>query len=556
MGQRRRTARLGPAVLLGVLLVVFAVRLVDAARLDAFTIDEPNYVGTGLYLWQSGDYHYVRSLRFHPPGVFHLASLPLLAFDLGDVPVGPDLGQRLLHGDELPVPRLRLASRLPFVALACWGAFLCFAWAREVAGDTAGLLAAFLYTASPSLLAHGHLAHSDIAITVLFLQTLYAFWRWLRRPTTLRLVACGVSLGLAMLAKLTSILLPGILALTLALALWPRRAGHPGLPAPLPEAGADEPAGAALRLRVATRAGAVLGACALGVLWLGYGGSFAWAERAEPPLAGVPLPAWVQSFLFVDQVNSAGRPVYFLGELATGGFAGFYPVAFALKEPLAGIALALAGLASLAPPWRRRGRLGLFLLPAFAVYLYVLVVWNEVPLGYRYALPLLPLLFVFTATQLAPVRTRAARVALLGACAVLAAEGLWVHPHYLAYFNAGAGGPAHGADYLLDANLDWGQDVTTLARALERRGQPPVWLALYGVEDPRTYGVRGRPLRGCRPVGGWLAISANVRKGLYAAHNPLAPPRPGCYAWLDRHEPVARPGGSIWLYRLPDPDAP
>lgn len=546
MGQRRRTARLGPAVLLGVLLAVFAARLVDAARLDAFTIDEPNYVGTGLYLWQSGDYDYFRSLRFQPPLVFHLASLPLLAFDLGDVPIDPALGQRLLREGHPPALWLRLATRAPFVVLACWGALLCFAWAREVAGDAAGLLAAFLYTADPSMLAHGHLVHSDIAITVLFLQTLYAFWRWLRRPTRLRAALCGISLGLAMLAKLTSILLPGILGLTAALALWPRRPAHPGFPAlgegPL-----------ARRLGLTLRSGALVGACALAVVWAGYGGSFAWAVRSEPPFAGVPLPAYLQSFLFVDQVNAAGRPVYFLGHFSDHGWWGFFPVAFALKEPVALIALVAAALVSLAAPWRRRGRLGLFLLPCFAVYLWVLVVWNDVPLGYRYALPLLPLLFVFTATQLAPARSRAGRAALGLACATLAVEGAWIHPHYLAYFNEAVGGPSHGADYLLDANLDWGQDVTTLARALERRGQPPVWLALYAVEDPSVYGVRGRPLRGCRPVGGWLAISANVRKGLYAAHNPLAPPRPGCYAWLDRYEPVARPGWSISLYRLPEP---
>ena len=108
---------------------------------------------------------------------------------------------------------------------------------------------------------------------------------------------------------------------------------------------------------------------------------------------------------------------------------------------------------------------------------------------------------------------------------------------------------------LLDANLDWGQDVTTLARHLASEGNPPVWLALFAAEDPATYGVRGRPLRGCRPVAGLLAISANVRWGLHAANDPFAAPIAGCYAWLDRFEPVARLGYSIDLYDVPQESA-
>ena len=57
---------------LALLLAVFGARLLDAAAHNAFTIDEPAYVGTGLYLWQSGDYHYARVLHFHPPLAFHL----------------------------------------------------------------------------------------------------------------------------------------------------------------------------------------------------------------------------------------------------------------------------------------------------------------------------------------------------------------------------------------------------------------------------------------------------------------------------------------------------
>ena len=37
-----------------------------------------------------------------------------------------------------------------------------------------------------------------------------------------------------------------------------------------------------------------------------------------------------------------------------------------------------------------------------------------------------------------------------------------VAPHYLAYFNELAGGPANGFKELVDSNLDWGQDLKNL----------------------------------------------------------------------------------------------
>jgi 4-amino-4-deoxy-L-arabinose transferase-like glycosyltransferase len=521
---------------LALLLAVFGVRLLDAAVRNAFTIDEPAYVGTGLYLWQSGDYHYARILHFHPPLAFHLASLPLLALDVSDVAGSPRAGRELLRRSDLPKATLRLASRLPFALLACWGAVLCFLWGREVAGDGAGLLAAFLYTFTPTLLGHGALAHSDIALAVFFLQTLYAFWRWMRRPGPLRTALCGISLGLALASKLTAILLLGILPLLAAVEIARRQR-------------VDAADAAAWRdlARAALGVVAMFSLAAL-VIWLAYGGSFASLNDPAGRLPDLSLPAYVRSFFFVDEANAATRRIFFLGEILQRGPAWFFPVAFAVKEPCGMLALVGAALLSLRS---RRGRLALFLAVPFAVYAGILVTWLDVPLGYRYALPLVPLVCVFTATQLVPVVGVARRLAFAAACLAIALESLWIHPHYLAFFNGLVGGPRNGHHLLLDSNLDWGQDVTTLARELERRGNPPVWLALFATERPADYGVRGRGLRGCEPVEGMLAISANVRWGLYAPHNILRAPQPGCYDWLDAHEPVARPGHSIWLYDLP-----
>jgi 4-amino-4-deoxy-L-arabinose transferase-like glycosyltransferase len=523
-------------IALALLLALFAGRLLHTAASQSFTIDEPGYVGTGLQLWRTGDYDFARVLQFHPPLAFHLASVPLLFMDLGDAASQPRVGPALLREGGPPLQRLRLASRLPFVLATVWGALLCFLWAREAASPGAGLLAAFLYSFSPSFLAYGPLAHSDALIAVLTLQALYTLWRWERRPSAGRLVACGVSLGLALVAKLSAVLLLPAFGLELLRAAW---RGGSAFPAAAPTA------------RLARAAGvlAALGALSLAVIWLAYGGSFALSSDPTGRFPQLPLPGWLRALLWVGDANDQPRAYFFLGSLRRGGDALFMPVAFLSKEAIGWLALVAGALVLLAT--RRASRLAGFLAIPCAIYVFILVVWLDVPLGYRYALPLVGLLCVLAGAELWPPAPGWRRHAVWAACALLALESLSVHPHYLAFFNRAVGGPANGHTLLLDSNLDWGQDVTTLARALERHGNPPVWLALFAAEDPARLGVRGAPLIGCAPVSGWLAISANVRFGLYAAHNYMAPPTPGCYAWLDAYPPVAVPGGSIYLFELP-----
>jgi len=115
-----------------ILVAVFALRLLDAAQRNSLTIDEPHYVGVGLYLWESGDYHFFETLDFHPPLTHHLAGLPLLGLDLGGRPITRNIGSDLLAASNPDPRRVRWLSRTPFVALACWGALLIFLWALHL----------------------------------------------------------------------------------------------------------------------------------------------------------------------------------------------------------------------------------------------------------------------------------------------------------------------------------------------------------------------------------------------------------------------------------------
>ena len=136
-------------------------------------------------------------------------------------------------------------------------------------------------------------------------------------------------------------------------------------------------------------------------------------------------------------------------------------------------------------------------------------------------------------------------------------SSLGVAPHQLAYFNSLAGGPAKGASYLGDSNLDWGQDLDNLRAFLEEEQVPMVYLSYFGTAPPRSYGIRYQflpgfpapledPPRDLLPPHSskeLLAISVNNLHGTYLPDRNL-------YTWLKAYSPIARIGYSIYVYDL------
>lgn len=132
-----------------------------------------------------------------------------------------------------------------------------------------------------------------------------------------------------------------------------------------------------------------------------------------------------------------------------------------------------------------------------------------------------------------------------------------IHPHYLAYFNEAAGGPARGYRVLVDASLDWGQDLKGLATEIKRRGDPPLSLSYFGVSDPAYYGLRYVPVDFTTPLerhegvldkgaaATLLAVSATNLQGVYYDDKTA-------FAWLKSRTPVYSAGYSIFLHDLTD----
>jgi hypothetical protein len=128
-----------------------------------------------------------------------------------------------------------------------------------------------------------------------------------------------------------------------------------------------------------------------------------------------------------------------------------------------------------------------------AATMFACILLARIDLGHRYLIALYPLLIVVGVDRLfvrLAHRPLWAAVTALVLLAMQAASNAAIAPHFLAYFNAGSGGPARGWTRLVDSNVDWGQDLPALREALaSRRSRGPVALIYFGTALPEAYGI-------------------------------------------------------------------
>jgi hypothetical protein len=244
---------------------------------------------------------------------------------------------------------------------------------------------------------------------------------------------------------------------------------------------------------------------------------------------------------------------------------------FFLKTPLPLILLIAVALVFVGKSRQKMALTFGFLLVPAGIY-FAMISASGWGIGHRHLLPIYPFLFVLVGGCIAwATRQRGwikGGVALLLLWYFLSA--LAIHPHYLAYFNQLAGGPDNGYKYLVDSNLDWGQDLKGLKRYMVRHGIEKVWLSYFGTANPDYYGIEYdylpsfvifepknvNPevfrLKELVPLAGVVAISATNLQGVYLplVASPWGSVAKNYFAFYRDQKPVAKIGHSIFVYRF------
>ncbi len=558
------------------LLAVFFAAGFLSLRDDSATFDETAHLPAGLSYLERHDF---RMNPEHPPLPKLWAALPLwLGGEMrADYESDAWRGYSVQPGTTMKTgadqwefgfetingPLDAQARRDPADALVpgrtmilLWGVVLgalVFAWSRELWGDAGALLSLALFALSPTMLAHARLVTTDTAAALGFTATLWAFWRFTRSPGWGRAIAVGLCFGLALTMKFSALLLVPMLALmalmwvTLPKLRYSEAGAHPVRLERWERSQRSSRAVLCLLLTVAL---------ALPCIWAAYGlryvavpdpaytldwpaaklGDGTRAEVIQTALEYRVLPqAWIYGLAYTLG-HSDTRRAYLGGEVSETGWWFYFPLAFLLKTPPA---LLLLLIATVALGLRRGGFRsydGWCLAAPALIYLAVSMASN-LNIGHRHLAPLYPLIFVGAGSLVLHVASWKPGRWLLGAClAAYAGSFALATPGYLSYFNLFAGGPAGGARYLLDSNLDWGQDLKRLRAKVDTLGIERVRLLYFGTADPLAYGIEHQPVQmflPFRPVPppspdntlplynnhpgrpDWVAISASMLHGLY-----------------------------------------
>ncbi|MBT0652292.1 ArnT family glycosyltransferase [Geomobilimonas luticola] len=506
------------------LLSVFFIQSYSSLKSKSASFDEVIYFGIGKYLLLNQKWDIMGSI-VHPPLTYYLNSLPFLFVDEDKSlwqyeNVERDLiflgasdiyrGQRFLASPENHNDRLLIQSRMMTLLVALLLGWYVYRFGRDLYGEWAGLLALLLFTFCPNTLALSGIAVPDIPLTAFSFIFIYYLWKCLRDRGTLNILLAGFFLGLALLCKFTAlILLPIAGMLCLMVACFEQK-------------------------RVVTPA-LIIGGVSIFLLLAGY---------------GFQLTPFLQGMIYrINQVEG-GHLSFLMGEYSHKGWWYYYPVAFLLKTPLAFIMMLSVALVFLAKARGAALRDALFLfIPAAVIFL--LFCSSSYSVALRYILPMYPFLFVL-AGSLATEETRFKPLIVVGVLWYIGAS-LYIAPHYLAYFNELAGGPDNGYRYLVDGNLDWGQDLKGLKKFMDNNGVQRITFSYFGADSPRRYGIdydwlpsyHLENLHPDRPIPApeeqLVAVSATNLMGTYLEPHDQ-------YALLRNKKPVAKIGYSIFVY--------
>jgi hypothetical protein len=525
----------------GVLLLIAVLGVIQVLTIrdESATWDEPQYLAAGYSYWTTGRFQMNPE---HPPLAKLVCALPLRLFYNLRLDAGsPEwqggnfvmVGNLFLYRNRASPDDLLFAGRVTTIGMTLLFAAYMAWWTRRRFGAGVGLFAVALFAFDPNIIAHGRYATNDLMLAFFVFTTVTLWLEYLVSSAWLWTVLAGVSLGLAFATKFSSLFLSPVLVAMAAACAWRARQ----------------------RIARLTAALAVAGILSILVLAIVYSPELA-HYRELPALSAAISPASPLAFLAgplhapafsllvgIDRLighNAGGHPAYLLGRVSDRGWWYYFPVAFAVKTvsaTLAGIVILLVMV------WRSKRRLLLFALLFPPAAYFGIAMLSHIDIGVRHLLPIYP--FLYVATGCVMLERRILRPAAVAIAVLAAIESLAIYPDYLAFFNVMAGGPEAGPRYLLDSNIDWGQDFKKLGRYLQRRGTPDVCLGFFANVDFPYYGMRPRVV----PEGAAaqhpncvIAMSATVLFGQYVG--------PARFAWLRDKRPDAIIGHSIYVYDL------
>lgn len=543
MTESTKTQPLWSSVLAAVLLAFMAVLAGGAALRESVTVDEVVHIGAGVSYLQKFD---LRLNAEHPPLPKMLAAIPLvlrrthadyshISWTYSERLFGAGLGEWAFGEwflDRWNNPQSVLPwARLPMLLLTLALGWVIYVYAKRLGGVWGGLLSLCVFVSTPAFLAFGPLVHTDIAVTLFSLTTLWTFAEVCREPSRKNVALFALSFAAALLSKFTA----GILLVAFVAFAWSLRwRPVPGQPQDKAELRAWRRA----RRRATWR----------GILWAAlmvyaFYFVFSWNQPTTvlAKIGSSPLAVFVRRLIFpalfylwglVWVLLTGRRATFILGHNYSHGVWFYFPVVFTLKSTIGFLALLLLALALAIGRKLRSGEKVSIIPDRFSVQwralwvgLLVFTVFcllSQLNLSIRHFTVPMVLLIILLAPLPRMLQEWSARARIAArlaetALAVLAASCLFTavraYPYYFPYINAlGMGRPPY--TLVNDSNVDWNQSLPEVRQFAAQHALQRIRLDAYTLSPPQAFVPEGQVWDCQKPnpddAGHWAVLSANL----------------------------------------------
>jgi hypothetical protein len=564
---------------------------------DSPVVDEIPHIGSGYSYIQQGTYEMNPE---HPPLAKDLAGISLTMLGIKDTAFAMphpgywptdihgqwNLGRNLIFNSGNNADMVMYFARLPLLLFFIFTAIIIFAWTRKLYGDRAALIALFLFSFSPTVIAHGRLVTTDMAALFGTLLCFYWLIKYIKNQTIRNLFIAGLAFGVAQLTKFSLVLvipifviLPIIWGLAhknlriglktfvdtcliiiigYVVIVWPVYGLHVRNYLPieqrsdatniLKDYGYDNLRQPTLQRKVADV-----------IIW-----------SSDKPIIR-PLAEYALGVLMVVQRNAGGNQTYFFGQVTYTGTTSYFPIVYFIKEPLAFwslILMALIGMFWLTKRYQCKNFHSWIKdhFAGFAMLLWLILYWYtsisaHLNIGVRHLLPTYGFIYILASGQISRILEHFQyNKKLYGAFSIIIGlllgwyllEMVRVYPYYLTYFNQTVGGPSGGYRYVVDSNVDWGQDLKRVAIWADDNKIPKIYLDYFGWSDPSYYlkdkygymsaglFMNKKDFLNKNPKGGYIAVSATF----YAENLKNK------YKWLSEIPRLTAIGNSIFVWHI------
>ena len=573
--------------LIAIVIIASATALAIASFWnDSPVVDEIPHIGAG--------YSYVvqHSYQFnpeHPPLAKDLAGLALLPLHLNqtafsqkyaanwptDVNGEWNFGRALIFQTGNDAITLIRVAKLPMLLFFIISAWIIFVWTKKIFGDKPALLATFLFSFTPTIIVHSRLVTTDVALLAGVMASLYFFVHYLENQSTKNFWLAVIVFGFGQLTKFSAFLLIPLVVFLAILWAYANQQRLSGMIRMAWKAiliivfSFAFVVGPIYQLHLLNYSGQKQKADATVILG-SYGNrifadSVIWASD-KPFLR--PFAQYGLGVLMIFQRNVGGNQTYFLGNVYQTAVKSYFPVVYALKEPIPFLILFVVAIMGFFTYVRSREKNFKYwirnhfaetALFAWAIFYWATSINANLNIGIRHLIPVYGATAILVAGQLSVlyehVKAKRAYLAFVGImCSWLLAETIMVFPYYLTYFNEFAGGPAGGHRYVVDSNLDWGQDLKRLSDWVDTNNIKKISLDYFGWADPSYYlGNKAVWIRNGKytsakeflrdnPAGGYIAVSATFYQQSIATDKN--------YSWLSEYQPIAIVGNSIFVWHI------